>query len=819
MSFVQAIRLLDLQNVMEANAPGDPRLWDVLNDSLGGIHVQHMNLLCLEWDKQPERVPGLEEWTDWLSLEGNLGVSLSGGTDTHALQKRNKGYRSHALEQLTFDWLEMQGFALPKRLWLADNYVVIGSGDPSRIFESLRGLMGLGSKSGIWDENTEECRLLMPNQDISWPYHFEEEFNKVELTNQVFLSAMSSGINILSSKYSLTENTGRGTPGAVLCESVFDIWKDFRNPERPHKEASAPITSEILSRLGPEHFVVGLPKNALYEKIRDSLRSFVEEQAALADRYPGVIRYREQSSTILHLESFPDVASHFRSLKIPSSPNSEENLYAIAPWDSRNQVMCRRIEHFLRVAAPKLVSDPSVLPGTLNWIEVYLHSILDSSGWKISEAAAKQLLEWNTTRMPSSNILFFWSATDPDSFKKDLFQYGLQAIPMGQGTTTESFCVGEQTVPVVEIPLDEIRKEISQAAAVQAQWVYKDQKSPTYGFEKAAIFPDRFLKRMSQVGIRTEIQKSLSWTISSTPVHRDHLMKTKTSQPITYLRWTDGQNTFVDALASVDSVAEYDPKALGEWAVDLALRGLVCKGVDPRSEIFAQAWMAHPDATDQPASAERYGAFYLANLGLKTALEEFGIHFGGINVSGTYSRSRPYLQELVVRLRAPLSQSSRPVFPGFRMAEETLYVLGPRPAFMDAGTRLLPHFRVVSNHITKLNMEIQKELYLNISKCISSGLITVARPVGQSGALGAVLEMALWGNIGVALKPGLSTIELFSGAPGRVLVGVLPQDVKMFETFFRQELICPFGESSGDRIFGQPLAFYREPEGGQQRAL
>ncbi len=815
MSFLQAIRLLDLQNVMEANAPGDPRLWDVLNDSLGGIHVQLMNCLCLEWDEKPDRIPSLEEWTDWMSLEGNLGVSVSNQSETYTLQKRKRGFLSHPIESLVWDWMEMQGYELPQRLWLCEHYVISVHGDPARVFDSLRGLMALGSKSGIWDENTEECRLLSPNEELSWPYEFEAEVQSLRLSPSKFLESINLNPNLLSSRFALTENTGRGTPAATVCESISELWQTVNppKPKLPESKAKAPAGPEILNFLGPKHFIVGLPKNAQFERIGENLRAFIEEHAALSDRYPGVIRFREASSTILHLESFPETTSRLNELNVVPQSGKAKRLFMIQPWDARNPVMARRIENFLDAAPEELLANHTIFPGTLNWVQSFLHSIINASGWKIPETSAMSLLAWNAMRVPTSSLFFFWSSLDVEDVKSRVMEFGLRVQACGEATQSNAFVVGEQTVPVVEISFEEIRNRFAKSSLVTAQWVYKDQKSPTYGFEKAAVFPDRFLKRVSQSGVRTDIQKSISWNMSSNPAMRDHVMKNRSNQPITYMRWSDGEETYLDSIASVDGIAEYDPKALGEWTVDLALRGLICKGVDPAEPVFLQAWMGHPDATDQPSSSERYGAFYLANQGLKKAVEDFSMTFGGASFCGSYSRSRPYVQELVVRTRARLGSNLYNVFPGFRMAGETLYVLGPKPAFMDAGSRILPHFRVVSNHVSKLNIEAQSELYARLHECIASGLVTVARPIGQGGLLGALLEMALWGSIGVLIKPGLSTIELFSGAPGRIVVGVLPQEAKRFEALFRSELIAAVGESSGDRIFGQPLSFYRDTEG------
>ncbi len=805
MSLIQAVRLLDLQKVMEINAPGDPRLWDVLNDTLGGITVQLMSLIGLEWEQVPDRVPGIDDWTDWLSLEGNLGISVSQSVDAYCLQKRRRGFKNHPLEHLIYDWMKIQGFPLPKRLWVADHYVITGGGDTARAFESMRGLMALGSKSGIWDENTEDCRLMTPSDPLSWPYHYEAKLEGLSLNKKYFISCLNSEPNIFTSRYALSENNGRSTPSSTVTESVYDLWQSFHQPlifeENP------------MALLGPEHFVVALPKSAQFEKIGADLRDFVQEGAALMDRYPGIIRYREAAATLLHLENFPDFCSSLTPIEMGS--RGDKKLYALSPWSLTNPVATRRVEHFCAQHKGRDIFAPTFLPGSADWISLLLKALSSTAGWTMGELAAFELIKWNASRLASSSLLLFWSELDLSAIKNICEQCGLDVLALGSSNNSGNFNVGEQTIPVVQIPFEEVRAEFGKSNLVNASWFYKDQKSPTYGFEKAGIFPDRFLKRMTQVGVKVEIQKEISWGLSSSPVHRDHMMKYKVNQPISYIRWSEGENHWIDAVASVDGVGEFDPKALGEWACDLALRGLICRGVDPHSAISAQAWFNDPNSTDLPDPAERFGAFYLANLGLKEAFQSYGLHFSGASFSGSFSKSRPFQQELIVRLRAKIPASTTSVFPGFRMAGEILYVLGPKPAFMDAGTRLLPHFKVVSNHVSRLNLELQKELYTSIYNFVREGVVTVARPVGQSGALGAILEMSLWGNIGATIKPGVNTMELFSGAPGRVVVGVLPQEAKKFEGAIRQEMVAHVGESAGDRIFGQPMNFYRNSEGAK----
>jgi hypothetical protein len=46
---------------------------------------------------------------------------------------------------------------------------------------------------------------------------------------------------------------------------------------------------------------------------------------------------------------------------------------------------------------------------------------------------------------------------------------------------------------------------------------------------------------------------------------------------------------------------------------------------------------------------------------------------------------------------------------------------------------------------------------------------------------------------------------LFSASPGRIVVGVLPQNAKYFESQFKVEDVLPVANVKGDKIWGLPL--------------
>jgi phosphoribosylformylglycinamidine (FGAM) synthase-like enzyme len=162
--------------------------------------------------------------------------------------------------------------------------------------------------------------------------------------------------------------------------------------------------------------------------------------------------------------------------------------------------------------------------------------------------------------------------------------------------------------------------------------------------------------------------------------------------------------------------------------------------------------------------------------------------------------------ELFIKLQAPMSEFYPPPFPGFRMSGECLYVVGMKPTFMDCGSRVLSHLsRVESNHISPIDFKVFQELYTLMLEVQKKGWITSLRPVYEGGVAAALAEMMLWSRMGAQIRPGLTPIELFSAAPGRFVVGILPAEVSRFESMVKSEWLIPLGISGGEKLLGLTL--------------
>ncbi len=387
--------------------------------------------------------------------------------------------------------------------------------------------------------------------------------------------------------------------------------------------------------------------------------------------------------------------------------------------------------------------------------------------------------------------LNFWNLGFPDS-----------KIP-GEIQALEKGLLGAVTKAKWKLNMAPLRPLSLQTEITETlSWTYPELKSPTYGFDRASHFPDEYLQKVS---VRDPLEAK--WNAQVRQIYsgenfRSVILKGEGPHVVPALRWSSPQGTFAESLGTREGWMGVAPRGAGVAAVDSALRWLVSMGAHP-SGGEATIWTSNPGDFENSEEESR-SAQMLALLGALDALKSFGFKTIDWNFTGT---SFPQMRnEIFVGLKARLPENFSTTFPGFRMVGEALFVVGPKPAFMDAGSRILNHVsRVISNHVSKIFYEDQLEICRILHEQILKGIVTCIRPVNEAGLLATLGEMGLWGGMGAQVRPSLSTIELFSGAPGRFVVGVLPQEAKKFESLVKSEWIAPVGITGGEKIMGLSL--------------
>jgi hypothetical protein len=794
----QLLRFLHLGQSIVVPPPGDQRLWKALNEALGNIACRRFSVLGLEWgdDVAAEALPSNEDWNRAYVLDGLTTVSLSMRNDALSLQRRRRGRDADAGALLAREWLIAQKKPAPMSVWCAESFEFDNASSADSLGDAIQGLLALGARSGMCESDVEEIRLLRAGASLAWPYPSQLQGD--------------SGINASLERLS--------TDGASsLLRRRFRVQELRPRAQPVTSEAASPIVAlSTLQRhsqvpvAGPLHMMAAVPRNSNAEATLVELRTLADQAAVLADRAQGILVLREATPSAASLEPIGQSDLSWSPLSGP--PTAACRLWALGPWDLRNTLAARRVEAWSEELRSQVRGIPELLDGHDDWLLRVGRLLTSASGWALPLASGQALASAAWDRAATSRLLLFWSDATDEQLKRSTAEMGLSLMYLGHPNSSGKVeFQGGSTSQSVESLRESLAETYDDSEAVLARWSFPELKSPTYGFEKVAIFPDQYLMRVLNYGQRGWVHRQLAWPRSSGMQFRGVTMRNRGSFPLAWMRWASQDVSFAEAVGTQTQIATADPRAAGVLAVEMALRSLVAQGLRVGAPISGSVWLTcpHNDLNGEEGDEAR-AAYAMAFDGVVAAAFEAGIDLRDVQATASAPRSRKYVQEIAVRLRGPLDEEIQPVLPGFRMSGEALYAVGPRPPFVDLGSRILSHVRVLSNHITRLNWTSQVELYQLLHRCIKERFVTCVRPIGSGGIAEALAEMGLWSGIGVQLKPTVPTVEIFSGAPGRFLVGVLPQDAKRFEALVKGEWLTHVGATGGEKLFGLPLLRFAE---------
>jgi hypothetical protein len=666
--------------------------------------------------------------------------------------------------------------------------------------DSLRKVLTLGAKSGVYHPAVEETRLLGPGAVPPWPRVGGHIDSAAQLKDAIVEAVVSTRVSAMRRTYSVSEVKPREKSNAVT---------EIRNPLATVMRSDMSF-DDSLNRGGfapsPLNFIVSLPKNPDRLSSVERFRSRCELVAALMDRPLGYVAFREESLHTMTFESLSPLPLNHRSLE--TSPSAEQSLFMLGPWDARNAVMERRLEWITRAHNIEGRYRGEIIDGEQDWISTLVYGPSGPQSWLFEESGVTALVQANLDRTRFHRVWFFWAA---DTALSPVYQMAAELkVPLHRiGRTRDNSKILVAPGPkrwAVDVALSNISfNAIDRDRPRDVTWTYPDFKSPTYGFERVAQHPYEYLEKILKITPDRMEWVRESRLCASGDRFRSVLSRNSSCMPLAAYRWTDGKDLFVEAMGLKEGWMDVDPRAAGIASFDAALRGLVAMGAEPSGGV-GYLWVAQPeDSENVTENSSKWAAYVLALEGACAWAKAFDFKLHYINGGGVgFPGSR---NEVFVDLRSRIQAASQVMVPGFRMEGEILYVVGPRPAFMDAGSKILEHVnRIFSNHTSKLNPDLQLRLYKELHRLAQQGVVTSLRAVGEGGVAEALGEMALWSGKGAQIRPNIPIIELFSGAPGRLVVGVLPQEAKRFEALIPAEQLTPIGLVGGEKILGLPVA-------------
>jgi hypothetical protein len=791
--------------VESSELPGNPKMWAVIEPKIGKLKCRRSFALLIK-----SFGPWPEHWTEalfrsHLTFKGLQEIHFEDQLKQVSLQVFRRGREPDALALVLADLLSLDtGPAERPEIFALRQFQFQSDRDglpPEELKAALEHLLSLGSPSGIFHPSIESARVLVPGP-------IEPVRDQTDLTA---VRKQADKIMVKSIERGAWSSLRRTFKRSEFCNHSKTASAEDRL--RPLESLANYEQNKILPKEGveaPLSMLVSHPKNPDQYGSFERFRYRCENTAALYDRSLGAVIFRESSPGAQIFDVWSPLPLNNRMLETaPPSPMS--HLCCVGPWDSRNPLAERRIELWIQQASKQFVIEGEVIDGDQDWVS-YAADVLRRStgGWSAELDHIALFLRDNVDRSRCGRAWLFWSPNEPDLIAESAAEFNVpftilaRREPMGTGWALKK---DDQSVLSV-LSLESLQQNSNLNQMLEVKWDYPDLKAPTYGFERVAVYPDEYMMKVTQRSAQQQAWAMQLARCFSGDRLRSVLLRNPACSPIPGFRWTDGDRVWAEAFGHQPGWMDVDPRRAGQAAVDLALRTLVALGANP-GHGQAMIWLSQPDLSALNAQGPEWAAYLLALEGSVQMIRAYGYSLRSI--SGGALSFQGVRDEVFVGLKNKLHPKAPTTLPGFRMSGENLYCVGPKPVFMDAGTKLLDFVpRIMSNHISELDPKAQLDLYTLIAKLLGQGMVTSVRPVGWGGVAETIAEMALWSGMGAQLRPTLTTMELFSGAPGRLIVGVLPQDAKVFESQIRSEDLVVLGTSGGERVCGMPVTKVKE---------
>jgi hypothetical protein len=811
--------------------PGNPKIWEILTEKVGPFVCRRRQSLLLEWSSKPKtEVFSETKMREIFKMNGLFEVHVTTENPFVVFQVKRKGRTGEALVSLFEEWIDLQNLDSPDipKVTLVRDFVfsaLDAKGLEISFLENqmdvwvqaLESIATMGAKSGIFFPESEQIRILKPGPWPSNPEFLNSSYSPDQMPlffDQLIREApwanmrrpYKVGVHKPRSKVSYT----------VVNPRIVERLKKI-SPSNPLNEQ---FHSTEFSA-GPLNLLVSHPMRSDGYSSLEKFRYRCESYASLVDSPLGMTVFRSPSSGPLMIEPLNGLPIQSRFLsKVYESLQESQNrpelaLFSVADFDMRNPLMWRKLKVFFSLFKPESLDSFSeyaeIWEGGQNWA-LLLFELLQTTaipGWEIQfERKFEDFLNLNDQRCRFHRAVSFWvSVVNISKLTELASRCGISLTPLGQEIAENS---GIKIKKGTQIIFQKQVADLSLNSNVflrpeEIDFYEQDLKSPTYGFDRPAHFPDEFMVKASVRDPLEPLWNQEIHKVYASQNYRSVLVRGEGSLVIPAFRWSVGEDVIAESYGTREGWMDVNPRESGRAAVDSAVRWLVAMGAEP-VQGTSQIWAPKPEDFDSEESHSTLRAQSLLAIdGALEALQSFQFSVRQTNFEGA---SNPQMKnELFFGLRKKVSAQSVPAFPGFRMVGEVLFMVGPKPAFMDGGSRVLNHIsRVFSNHVTVLDFTNQLELYLLVHSFLVKGIITCIRPINEAGLISTAGEMALWGGMGAQIRPTVSTIELFSGSPGRFLVGVLPQEAKKFESAFKSEQIVLVGTTGGEKIFGLTLS-------------
>lgn len=764
--------------------PGPERLWDLFIKSHGPLHCKKREFYAFDFGP----TENLSLWQKILikfnehPLLRALPVSKVEGV--HML-RIPKALAPHSTESLILDILELTKIPTPLKIRNFSCYEFYSGADQpetrAEVLDTLEKIFFSELKEYLYDQELFNFLTRAPDAEL------KDAFSQTRSSTE---NAILSPEEMIQGISSLPNSWLRSTvkiKSQAPREGEMEILLDpLEKTLPPFGHSKAETTLKPSAAFLPRKNIFASGENQSFFSCADTLP--LSKNSLL----PG---YVQDFDAPLLIPSLPGrLLSH-------GPIGATKRLFFLGPFHRHNYEIQSSILNFLQ-RLQEIDADSIFETGYSfeSWGQKFLSLAAQSSGWECERLAFQKLWELDKTKNRLDYSLFILSTSNPEVFIPDGLKNKIDFLQLGSSATSNLMeFVTEHNRESLDWESLKLLFQLSPDKISNLNWSYNEKMSPIYGYDSAALFPAQMTLKVNYRN-KSEIQWAQSFT--KRPPHPQSLrsyFRNSDENPRTYEKFFDQTlKKKILSLALTGPEMSENPFQAGINMVDFSVRQLLCYTRHLCKNAEARISVLCPRLKEK----KYWSALHLAIDGTLNGLKLYNMKLMDFDVSA-YSSSSRY-PELRLMVEYPALDLALP-FDGLRMTEEVLFALGPKPPFVEVGSKILRHVRVFSNYVTQLDMVKQEEIYTKIVDLFSQGKILTAFPLSQGGIIEGLVELGIKGQAGVQVRPGIHPIELFSSSPGRILIGVAPQEAREIEKMFPAEFLSKIGNVNGSKIYGASL--------------
>ena len=270
-----------------------------------------------------------------------------------------------------------------------------------------------------------------------------------------------------------------------------------------------------------------------------------------------------------------------------------------------------------------------------------------------------------------------------------------------------------------------------------------------------------------------------------------------------------GFSGIVVASGICPAMAEIDPKLMGAFAADEAVRNAVVTGADPNKIALIDnfCWPDPLPGPKNPDAKQKLAELVRTCQGLESLVRayEMPLVSGKDSMKNDYIGKTPDGREVKISVLPTLLVTALAYHPDVRRAlkphakaGQHLYLLGQTPAEHYFGTTVPKYFEITSSTSVGFDLIKTRALYKDFHESFKQGLIASAHDVSEGGVLFAVFEMLMLNDCGISLPEMKHPDAFYLGEePGRILISIEPNHVSAFESTFKTAHFLGVADSSG----------------------